>query len=625
MTAMPVLATVHRAVFDALPDAVLVVDTAGTIVYANPLAEAMAGRPSGELVGQPIEGLVPTNRRSSHLRQRAAYQRQPVLRPMGRDLNIQLLRADGTPLDVDIALGPTGLGGQDLIVAVVRDITDLRRAQADLREGRESLERLVDGVVEYAVLMLDPSGHIVTWNRGAERLEGYQAEEIIGRHVSVLYPPEESAAKRAEANLHEALTKGQLSVEGWRVRKDRSRYWANAVIAPLFDEQGRLRGYSKVTRDLTDRRRSEIRMRTALEMTEATLQDAPTSDVLLILGHGVKELVDASTATIATPTGDDLQVEVALGADAERLHRQRLPLSGTRLGAIISAAQTATFQVTDESWPHYLPVAPTKQPLEGVAVPIQARGEVLALVEILGQLGGERFHEADLAVLDALAQQAAINLDYARAQASMRQMAMIEDRERIARELHDGVIQDIFGAGIELQATASMIHDTTVAGRMDAVVDRLDAVVRDLRNYVFGLRPGLLQDLRLDRAIARLAQDLEARSGMDVSLDLDPKAGTALGVSTSEVLAALNELFSNLYRHSRAHHARIVLQEERASICIEVSDDGRGFEVEAARGGGGMGLPNLRERLSRLGGTLELESTPGTGTRVRLHVPRRER
>lgn len=116
---------------------------------------------------------------------------------------------------------------------------------------------LVTSVVDYGIFMLDPRGHVSTWNAGAARIKGYRAADIIGQHFSVFYPPEDIAARKPHLELEAAIVDGRLEDEGWRIRKDGSRFWANVVITPLFDETGILRGFGKVTRDMTERRAAE--------------------------------------------------------------------------------------------------------------------------------------------------------------------------------------------------------------------------------------------------------------------------------------------------------------------------------------------------------------------------------
>src|SRR3954454_15272691 len=120
-----------------------------------------------------------------------------------------------------------------------------------------SFRLMVHHVVDYAIFMLDPTGRVVTWNAGAERIKGYRPGDIIGRHFSTFYPPEDVASGKPDRELEVAAAYGRVEDEGWRVRQDGSRFWANVVITALLDETGTLRGFGKVTRDLTERRTRE--------------------------------------------------------------------------------------------------------------------------------------------------------------------------------------------------------------------------------------------------------------------------------------------------------------------------------------------------------------------------------
>jgi PAS domain S-box-containing protein len=125
----------------------------------------------------------------------------------------------------------------------------------------DQFELLVSSVVDYAIFMLDPSGHIVTWNEGAERIKGYRADEIIGRHFSVFYPDEDVRNRKPDWELEVAKREGHYEEEGWRIRQDGTRFWANVVITAMRDNTGRLRGFGKVTRDMTVRRQAEENLR----------------------------------------------------------------------------------------------------------------------------------------------------------------------------------------------------------------------------------------------------------------------------------------------------------------------------------------------------------------------------
>jgi len=159
------------------------------------------------------------------------------------------------------------LSGNFLGVAF-ENITERKLAEQALLESDEHFNSLMKGVQEYAIFCLDPLGHVVSWNAGAERLKGYRAEEIIGHHFSVLYPREDVVSGKPEQKLAEAAQRGQSEDEGWRVRKDGSRFWANVVITALRDPKGSLHGFAKVTRDMTERHRKEETLTKAKELLE---------------------------------------------------------------------------------------------------------------------------------------------------------------------------------------------------------------------------------------------------------------------------------------------------------------------------------------------------------------------
>src|SRR5215210_3701497 len=134
-------------------------------------------------------------------------------------------------------------------------MTERPTPDESLRPSEEQFRLLVEGVKDYAIFMLDPEGRVASWNTGAESIKGYQAQEIIGRHFSVFYPPEAIARGWPEHELEVAQREGRYEEEGWRVRKDGSTFWANVVITPLYGRERRLRGFAKVTRDMTERKR----------------------------------------------------------------------------------------------------------------------------------------------------------------------------------------------------------------------------------------------------------------------------------------------------------------------------------------------------------------------------------
>ncbi len=144
-----------------------------------------------------------------------------------------------------------------LMYATARDVTVEQATQKALRESEERVRLMIESIRDYAIVMLDPNGQVVTWNKGAQRIKGYTADEIIGRHFSCFYPKEDAERGFPRKKLAEATAKGRIEDEGWRVRNDGRRFWANVIITSIREQSGKLLGFVKVTRDLTSRREAE--------------------------------------------------------------------------------------------------------------------------------------------------------------------------------------------------------------------------------------------------------------------------------------------------------------------------------------------------------------------------------
>ncbi len=222
-----------RNLFLASPDAIMVTASDGRISAVNPATERLFGYSQTELLGNYVEMLIPERFRGHHPRHRTTYSAKPSVRPMGTGLELCGLRKDGTEFPVDIMLSPVETRDEHSVLTVVRDITERKQAEAALRSSEEHFRLLVDGARDYAIFMLDPQGRIVTWNPGAERIKGYRADEILGQHFSKFYPRESIERGKPQHELEVAAAEGRFEDEGWRIRKDGSRFWANVIITAL--------------------------------------------------------------------------------------------------------------------------------------------------------------------------------------------------------------------------------------------------------------------------------------------------------------------------------------------------------------------------------------------------------
>ncbi|AUV80311.1 hypothetical protein C2R22_00435 [Salinigranum rubrum] len=229
-------------------EGISILDESGRFVYTNEAFASLVGYDRDELLGRHWELLY-----REEDRQRVYDQQLPAAANGGWTGQTVYRRKDGDLVLTNHSLSYTEDGE---LISVAQDITDDERRRQELLEAKR-FESLVTAVTEYAVFMLDTEGRIVTWNEGAEDIEGYTEQEAVGEHVSLFYTPEDVAAGLPERLLDEALERECVEDEGWRVRRDGQRFWAHVVVTPVFDDDGTHQGFAFVTRDMTERRARE--------------------------------------------------------------------------------------------------------------------------------------------------------------------------------------------------------------------------------------------------------------------------------------------------------------------------------------------------------------------------------
>jgi PAS domain S-box-containing protein len=273
----------YRLLVNGIVDyAIYMLDPDGRVVSWNPGARRFKGYEAEEIIGQHFSRFYTAEDQVAGLPARALAQAENEGRFEQEGWRV---RKDGSTFWAHVVIDPIRASDGELLgfAKITRDLSERREGELALRQSQEQFRLLVLGVTDYAIYMLDPTGHVSNWNPGAERIKGYRRDEIVGQHFSRFYTEEDRAAGAPEAALATAAREGRFEKEGWRLRKDGSRFWAHVVIDAIRDEQGEVIGFAKVTRDITER----LEGQKALEEAREALFQAQKMDAIGQLTGGI--------------------------------------------------------------------------------------------------------------------------------------------------------------------------------------------------------------------------------------------------------------------------------------------------------------------------------------------------
>lgn len=356
-----------------------------------------------------------------------------------------------------------------------------------------------------------------------------------------------------------------------------------------------------------------------------------TLDQEQVLQHIVDEvrgLAGARYAALGIVDDEGAIVEFVTSgmSAAERAAIGELPRGRGLLGALIREARTLRIaDIADHPLHHgFPPHHPVMRSFLGV--PIRIRNVAVGRLYLTDKVGATEFSAEDEVLVETFALHAGLAIEQARLHDQVQRLAIVDERDRISRDLHDSSIQAIYAQTLSLDDVPELIDEDPAEARrrVDGAIDALHAVINDIRSFIFGLRPVLLESGSLVDGLAQLAVELRRSSGIQVEVETAPGAGDLERLPlevVAELLAITREALSNIARHAQAEGAAVTLDGSPSDLRLTISDDGRGFDVSRPIARGHLGLANMRTRAAGLSGTLNLDSD-ASGTRIIVTLPR---
>ena len=623
----------YRSVFEASTDGLFIQELEdGRVIEVNPAACEMHGFTREEFIG-----LLPTSFIHPDSFTLVSESLQTIQGGGQYHARGLAKRKDGTPFNAEAHVTTFTYKGRPHLLSIVRDITEQIQAEEQLREKekqyRSIFEASYDGVCIY-----DMDGFLVEVNPAFCSMFGYIREELIGLRVSIIIPLERH--HYVDNALESLKDGGEYQALVKCVRKDGTQFYAE-THSTTFTYRGNPHALG-VMRDTTEQvqakklleQRVEERTRELSSLLEISHTVASTLYLNPLLGlilDQLKTVIDYSGAAIMTVEGKDLIVLDNRSPIQEVQHMQlRFPLKDLGLiwETMISRETIIMPDVRNDT--HLarafraalgeLGQTTFRYVRACMVVPLSLKEQVIGML-VLTSNKEEAFTPRHSTLALAIANQAAVAIENARLYEQAQALAAIEERQRLARELHDSVSQALYGISLGVH-TARMQLDRNpkdLVESLDYVLELADAALIEMRALIFELRPESLETEGLVTALTKQAAALHARQGIIVQLELGKEPDVPLKVK-QDLFRIAQEALHNTVKHARASQVELRMDQAGGLVTVEVCDNGKGFDTTTSFPGH-LGLHSMRERVKSLGGELMIESAPGQGTCINAQVP----
>jgi PAS domain S-box-containing protein len=581
-----------KGLFEHAPDAVIAVDQDGKIVLVNVQGEEVFGYSREEMIGQPVEMLMPGAFSRRHKKHLAEYMKDPHVRPMGISLPLYGKRKDGSLFPADINLGPLHMAGKVMVMATVRDTTDRKKAEEAILE-REKLLTTAAQAAPINFFRIDQQG-VVRFSLGQGLSRHLDQLELEGKSIYDLYREMPGAIEGFRRALAGETHTSMLEA-GARVYE--------TTYAPLSSEEGEIHGVVGVSSDVTRHRQVEE----ALLEREAHFRTIFNNTTLGIF------LLDTRGRMIET----NMEMQSLLGYSDEELRKMDFsalvqPEDRTSVQKMMSDLQ----QGKTEGFQAEKRFASKDNRILWFRITLSLFRE---------ENGAPRF---GIGMMENITTQKQMEAELAEVQRRLADSAELE-RLNLAQELHDGPLQDLQAMSFKLALLETFPDDAEAQAELRSLQDELGRAVRSIRSTCGELRPPSLAPFGLQKAIESHAEHFrEENDQIQVELDLMRDAKMLPERVRMALFRIYQQSMVNIARHSGARRVQVVFRFNDQQIELGITDDGKGFDipgrwVDLVRQGH-FGLVGSKERAESIGGRLEIQSAPGSGTAIMVTVPRRE-
>ncbi len=505
-------------------------------------------------------------------------------------------------------------------------------AQRDaLRESEERLQAILDNTTA-VIYVKDTEGRYILINRQYETLFHVDREEVKGKTDYDIFPRENADA--FVANDRRVLEAG-VPLESEEVAPhDDGPHTYISLKFPLRDSTGAPYAVCGISTDITDRiklyeseRRRAEEWKSLFEMGEEVTASPDQEALLNSVVERASRLLgtDVAALMLLEPDGRELRMGAHQGLRTKGIQRLRLLAEHGLQGLVLETGKPAI--VEDYRRDPRLRDRPAKLVedegiISAICVPFSVKGRLLGTLSV-GSRQPTKFTEQQAELLAAFANWAAVAVETSGLYDRVKSLALLEERDRIGMDLHDGIIQSMYAVGLGLEDAAERLEESPQGARqrLDKAMDDLNKVIRDIRSYIFDLRPQVSEVGDLKGALAELVEELRVNTLMETELQVASELPPLEGQQVLGLFHIAQEALNNVAKHSRATSAQVCVAVNGRILTLEVADNGVGFAPQAQRDKAKNGLRNMMDRARALGARLSIDSAAGKGTRVSLDLP----